>query len=295
MVDPRLPWSGSDVELEQALHRVQRHVAFPPTPELAAAVRRQLIAPPPSPYRVSLGDRLRPRRLAAAGLVLAIIALGVLSLSSNLRMAIADRLGVGGIEIIFVDESPTPWPTDEPSHVGPSLLLGERLTLEAAQARVPYAIRYPASLGPPDEVYLRQLSAGPMVTLLYLPRTNLPAAAETQVGALLMQFPAGSHPADLAKRVSMGSGHVSAVELASGPGYWLTGATELVIADDPTADFDSDTRRPSANVLIWDADGVTYRLEIDLTKSDAIRLANDLTPAFPAAADIMTPEGTKPT
>lgn len=266
-------------DLEQALTELAPRVAYPPTPDLAATIRAQ-IAAEPAPLRPgwSWPALLRPRRLAVAFLVLLIIAVGAVAISPELRTAVAKRLGIHGIEIIFVDETPTP----AASPVGTTLLLGEPMTLEEAQSRVGYVIQVPAELGPPDEVYLRQLSAGPMVTLLYRPRPGLPEAEETGVGALLMQFPATSDIDQIVKRVTMGTGSVISVMIDGADGFWVMGSSELVISQDPSAGF-APVSRPSADVLIWEQNGMAYRLEVNLLMSDAIRIAESLQSATPVS------------
>ena len=261
-------------DLEQALTELAPRVAYPPTPDLAATIRAQ-IAAEPAPLRPgwSWPALLRPRRLAVAFLVLLIIAVGAVAVSPELRTAVAKRLGIHGIEIIFVDETPTP----AASPVGTTLLLGEPMTLEEAQSRVGYVIQVPAELGPPDEVYLRRLAAGPMVTLLYRPRPGLPEAEETGVGALLMQFPATSDIDQIVKRVTMGTGSVISVMIDGANGFWVMGSSELVISQDPSAGF-APVSRPSADVLIWEQNGMAYRLEVNLLMSDAIAIAESLQP-----------------
>jgi hypothetical protein len=262
-------------DLEQALTELAPQVAYPPTPDLAATIRARIAAEPaPSGPGWSWPALLRPRRLAVAVLVLLIIAVAALAVSPELRTAVAKRLGIHGIEIIVVDETPTP----AASPVGTTLLLGEPMTLAQAQSRVSYVIQVPAELGPPDEVYLRQLSAGPMVTLLYRPRPDLPEAEETGVGALLMQFPATSDIDQIVKRVTMGTGSVIGVTIDGTSGFWVMGSSELVISQDPSAGF-APVSRPSADVLIWEEDGMAYRLEVNLLMSDAITVAESLQPA----------------
>lgn len=262
-------------DVERLLVDLRLHVAFPPTPDLAGTIRANINT------RTARSDRPRtgwwtwqPRTMAIGFGVIVLAAAGLLAASPDLRTAVANRLGLGGIRIEFVDETPTL----EASPMGVTLLLGEPTTLENAQARAPYVIQAPASLGAPDEVYLRQLSAGPMVSLLYRARPGLPEAAETGVGALLMQFPAGPHPADLAKRISMGEGVVIEVGVGEADGYWITGYSEFVIAQDPSEAFDEAIGRPSANVLLWQVGEVTYRLETDLDRAAAIQLAGSLQP-----------------
>jgi hypothetical protein len=273
MSDARSPLTQY-ADIERALTDLAPRVAYPPTPDLAGTIRAR-IAAEPAPARPgwSWPALLKPRRLAVAFLVLLIIAVGALAISPDLRTAVAKRLGIHGIEIIFVDETPTP----AASPVGTTLLLGEPMTLAEAQSRVGYVIQIPAELGPPDEVYLRQLEAGPMVTLLYRPRSDLPEAEETGVGALLMQFPATSDIDQIVKRVTMGTGSVLRVPVNGVTGFWVMGSSELVISQDPSAGFAPVSRR-SADVLIWEQDGMAYRLEVNLLMSDAITIAESIQP-----------------
>ena len=71
MAEPR---RLTDVELEGALRGLGPHYPYPPTPNLAAAVRRRIVARPVVPVR-RLALWRDPRRLAlaaAAALVLAV-------------------------------------------------------------------------------------------------------------------------------------------------------------------------------------------------------------------------------
>lgn len=264
---------GQYADLERALLDLAPQVAFPPTPDLAGSIRAQ-IAASPSPRRWQWPSLFQPRRLAIAFLALLVILGAALTLSTGLRTSIAKRLGVHGIEIIFVDETPTP----RASPAGATLLLGDSMTLAEAQSRVDYVIQVPAALGPPDEVYLRQVWAGPMVTLLYRAREGLPAATETGVGALLMQFPVSSEASDIAKRISLGMGSVSEVRIGDTFAYWVTGESELVIDQDPSTSLLDSVGRPSADVLIWEQDDLTFRLELDVVRSEAVRIAESLQP-----------------
>jgi hypothetical protein len=287
MAESRLQFDPS-ADLERALREIAPLVSFPPTPDLADTIRARIAAEQASsrPAR-SWSALLRPRRLAVAFLVLLLVVAAVLSLSPGLRASVANRLGVHGIEIIFVEETPTPAATP----VGTTLLLGENVTLTEAQARAGYPIQIPAELGPPDEVYLRQRSTGPMVTLLYRPRPGLPEASETGVGALLMQFPASGGVEQIVKRITMGSGSMIAARIDSVTGFWVTGSSELVIAQDPSAGFPDSVSRPSANVLIWEENGMVYRLELDTPMRDAVKIAESLHPIPQPSTRVWLPLG----
>src|SRR5687767_5628793 len=120
-------------DLERALSDLAPQIAFPPTPDLAGTIRSH-IAAHPAPQRPSWQwpALLQPRRMAIAFLALLVVFGAVLVFSPGLRTSIAKRLGVHGIEIIFVEETPTPQATP----VGTTLLLGESMMLSEAQSRV---------------------------------------------------------------------------------------------------------------------------------------------------------------
>jgi hypothetical protein len=101
------------------------------------------------------------------------------------------------------------------------------------------------------------------------------------VGAVLMQFPADAPVGDISKRISQGMASMLDVAINGNPGFWISGETELVIDQDPSAGWQDLIGRPSGNVLIWEADGITYRLETALTMRDAIALAESLAPVKP--------------
>ena len=168
---PLLP--PHDPDLERALNALGSRLAFPPTPDLARAVRDALAAPPPRRRPIGLVIAPSPpRRWALAVLTLVLLLVALLALAPGVRTSIAKRLGVSGIAITFVTETPTPHPPVAASPVGPTLLLGERRTLAETRASVPYPDSSAGVARPPDEVYLRQVSAGSMVSLLYHPRSR---------------------------------------------------------------------------------------------------------------------------
>jgi len=102
-----------DLELEQLLRRLGEQIAFPPTPPLAAAVRRSIL----------VHGRPRPARWRRFGVVLAaatLIAVLLLALSPTIRTAVAGRLGLRGISIHQAPSVPTapttlPLPTAAPT------------------------------------------------------------------------------------------------------------------------------------------------------------------------------------
>jgi hypothetical protein len=282
MAETRRLASLPDAELERALRRLGRRIEFPTTPDLTSAVRARIAEQPaPRPGRLLW---FTPRRsLAAAAAILFFLLAAALAVFPGARDAVADLFGVRGIQIsIERDEEPTPVPTlvatAAASPVGPDLSLGRQVTLQEARTLAPYEIHVPnpAAYGEPDEVYVRNLpDDNTMVSLIYYPAPDLPEAEETGVGALLMQFEAREDVNYIMKGVFEGGGYTTPTELGDGDAWWVYGATRIVLLDDPSAPC-CPAGRPSANVLLWEQDGLTFRLESDLTMSRATTLAESI-------------------
>jgi hypothetical protein len=194
------------------------------------------------------------------------------------RNAIADRLGLHGVLIRWVDQAPTP----EPSPVGAPLLLGRRVSLEDARAAVDFPVRVPAAAGfnAPQEIYLLEQDHGAMVSFVYPAGPELPASDETDVGALLTQFE-GEADRDMIEKGLLNDGaretHLEAVTVGGEPGFWISGAphTYFVVCYDG-GECRQERYRLAGNVLIWEQDGVTLRLESALPGEDALAIAESL-------------------
>lgn len=257
-----------DIELD--LSDLGHRIAWPPAPRLAERVQAEI---------PTIRRRRFPRRTGSSGFTLAaaavaLVLVATLALLPSTRDAVASLLGVPGIRIEFGTHS------DEVPAAGSELLLGKPVSLGEAAELVAFDIQVPqaATLGAPDEIYVREVVAGPMVSLLWHARSGLPAAAETGVGALLMEFQTEDHPGSLIKRLAAG-GEPELVQIGDASGFWISDASVLMIAQDPSVGFRPAESRPSANVLVWQRDGVTFRLETALSHDAAIRLAESLEPA----------------
>jgi len=279
-----------DQQLEQALADLGRLIEFPRTPDLATAIRSRLEADATAERNLE-PDNVRfltPWRALAIAAAVALLFLGAaLAGLPDFRHAVADRLGVRGIKIVFEDETPTP----ETTPIG-TLLLGERMTLEEAKATVSFELKAPnlPGVGEPDEVYVRTLvtefdslkRTQQIVSFIYYPSDALPETRETGAGALLMQFETQDSAAILGKSIGEG-GNVIRVEIddaLGGEGWFVVGPSSLYLFPDPSR---SDCcgpveRRPSGNVLLWESAEVTYRLESSLDSADSVEFAESLEP-----------------
>src|SRR5262245_52031174 len=93
----------SDGELDAILTALGEEIAYPPTPDLAGRVRRQLpnVSRPRWDFPWTSGARIWRPGLVALVVIFLVLA-GALLLSPALRQGVADRLGLRHVSIRFV-------------------------------------------------------------------------------------------------------------------------------------------------------------------------------------------------
>jgi hypothetical protein len=262
--------SLSEPELERRLADLGPHL-FPLTPDLATRVRHQL--------ENDAARTARPRPLTAwlAAALLLILIAGTLALFPAARYAIADRLGLRGVLIHWVDEIP-----GEPSQVGAPLTLGRRVTLDEARVAVDFPVLVPTAAGfdTPAEIYLMDGDEGEMVSLVYPAGPGLPESDVTGVGALLTQFQ-GEADRGLIEKGLPDSGpnesRLEAVSVGGEPGFWISGAPHgfFFVCHD-VSECREERYRLAGNVLLWEQDGLTLRLESELSLDEALAIAESV-------------------
>lgn len=253
-------------ELAGALTSLGPRIEYPATPDLAAQVGHRLRREPAPPGVRGIPRLLSRRGLAIAALVL-LVALAAATLTPGVRSAVAGWLGVLGIEI-RVENDPSP-----PAPGVGDLGLGHESTLEGARRAVsfPVASLHAPGFTAPDDVLLGKSPVGGQVSFLFRPRPGLPDSAGTGVGLLLSQFRASLGEALIKKVVSTDTS-VEPVALGDG-GYWIAGRPHFIAYVDAAGRVREETTRLAANTLVWEEDGVTYRLESSLAKARVLRLA----------------------
>jgi hypothetical protein len=272
----------TDHELQAALAEVGRGLDWPPEPDISVTVgerlRRESPARPPSWFRGPRRRMVRPIRsrppawrLVAAAIVAAVVLFSaVLAVSPGARKAVAGWFGLRGVEIQQTKEPPRA-PT---RRIGEGFDLGRRVTIPQAEHAAGLTVRVPAALGPPDAVFVNPLSVGDgEVFLLYRPRPGLPESAQTGAGALLSEF-RGDIDRAFMKKVAL-STQTRFVRVNGNPGFWIRGSHDIAYLDrhgDPV----QGTLRLSGSVLLWEQDGLTFRLESALSLDQALAVARTL-------------------
>jgi hypothetical protein len=266
----------SDVSLEKWEARLRATASafpYPPTPDIVGAIRPQLEARP--------ARRVSPQ-WAWAFAILVITLAGLLAVP-QVRAGLIEFLQIGVVRIRLVAPTPTATPTLV-AHTGtprpptpaprPSatpytsvLQLAGETTFEKAQASVTFPIflpTYPGDLGKPDKVYLQDLG-GQGVVLVWLD-PNEP----TRVRMSLHQFPAASFV------IEKGEPNILEITTVNGElAAWTEGPYLLRILRNGREGLDFG-RLITGHVLIWVDNGITYRLETELSLKEAVRIAESL-------------------
>jgi hypothetical protein len=241
---------GPQDALTRELELVGRALSYPATPSLAGAVAARLAPPPrPAPAWGFAGVAL-----AAAVVVLAVVA-GTIAPARDAMADIFDR-----INIFEVDDVPEDLSAE---------IDGQAVTVEAAERRLGRPVLLPtgedAGTEAPVKILLQEFSGSPLVSvaLLFEPDNRTPY--------ILFQTNANA---------GKGLGPGAEAERLSGVGddqaYWLSGLRIVQLYDPSEGLIQESQRRTDTNTLLWSEDGFVYRIEGDLSREEAIAIAQSL-------------------
>ncbi len=219
----------------------------------------------------AFAQRLAPmaRRRRVRTLVAAVIAL--LMGATGATAAVVSRIvRVGGVEI-QLDTAPTP---TQATTTAPSPLRwpGEPVTLEEARRRFHARIRLPRTLGPPRSAYWMVPPSTGQVTTVWSTAAKLPPTSDPTIGALLTQFRGTASAAPIMKKVAGPGTKVEPVTVNGHAGWWLSGAGHSVAIVDSSGTR-VEPARLARNTLLWTQGDITFRLEINVSRDDALRIA----------------------
>jgi hypothetical protein len=264
-----------DRDLERELGELGARIEYPPTPDLARELRRQLEEEGEEERRRRRGWFRFPdpiSRLAAAAALL--LVLGVPVLSPAMRETFSSWFvegqsaaggGPSGVAVESGDAAPRQSSSEEAPPVGSNRGFGEPITLREARAAQDAPILLPEAmkLGVPDEVYALEPSSGGGVVLVYRSRPGLPPLGDSGIGLVLTERTGdlGSTYLEEARSVN----GFEEVNVGGERGYWIPhGSAPSVVGS---------AWHPRADVLLWEREGQALRLQADLSKREAIRIA----------------------
>ena len=252
-----------DDELETTLVDIGRHLRYPTAARLSARVRARIERPRTIRERWSL-PAFAPA-FATAAILLIVVALG----SPGVRAAASEFLRLRGVEIFPVPSVPAV--TGAPTLALP----GDRVSLDEARRRVRFSLTVPtaAELGAADDVYVETSPTGDRVTLVYRVRAGVLVSKEVGVSALVVEF-RGALDEILLGKATGPETKVQQVTVNGGRGFWLEGVPHQFFYREPDGSVRPDTLRLAGNTLLWEQGGVTLRLEANVTRDQALRIAS---------------------
>ncbi|MET8348398.1 MULTISPECIES: hypothetical protein [unclassified Micromonospora] len=236
-------------DLERELRGLSTWLETPDAPDVTTRVRARLTEPP--------SRRRRWRAYAAAALVALLVAV-LPPGRAALADAVAGLLRFAGVTVVT---SPDPvLPTGTPS----PLPAQRTAALDEAQRAVRFPIRLPAKLGPPERV----LVADPDDTGAYRVATLLYHGGALRIDAFDGRL-------DLAFHKQTSRPGAEWVQVDGDFAVWVGGPHVLAYVD-RTGQVRMETARLAASTLIWQGADASYRLEGDLTRAEAIEIAESL-------------------
>jgi hypothetical protein len=297
MTDRSLP-PGMD-DLEAGLLALGTEIAFPATPDLASAVAARLRAtaasgPASRPVAVTApGGAVRPRPIRRS-LVRSLLLAAALAL-----LVVAGAFAVRfGLDLLSIDFGPIPSPgpsasaagagpgasiapgvstspvATSPGPLGRGLGLGAPASLDEVRAEAPFEVLVPDELGPPDAVYLGGRELRGQVALVYEAGPDPPPSAILDGAGLLVTQNQGEADEGLAhKLVDAGLASVVSIDVHGSQGYWISGEPHAFWYIAPDGTTIENTGRLVGDTLVWERDGVLYRIEGAISREQALQIA----------------------
>jgi hypothetical protein len=243
-----------DDRMDAALRSLAAEVAFPPTPDLRRRVVERITAAPSRPW-------WRPAALPRA-LALAIVAT-LLVVATVAALAFA----LPGLRIIFVPSVPSP------SAAAP---VADRLALGAPVAPDTVDVGVPSALGTPHEAYM--LGDHEVLTLVYRSSDELPPLGTSEVGLLLQRIDGVLDGGRVEKLVDEVGARVTHVEVNGSDGFWIEGPPHVIRYITPSGAERLEATRLVGDALVWEREGVLYRIESSLGRDETIQVAESIEP-----------------
>jgi hypothetical protein len=203
---------------------------------------RKMAYPPPPDIEFQHRSYSRTHRWQWVTVITLIIVVVLGALIEPVRAAVVDVLEIGGIRIEIGEQDTTS---------APQLVLVGETTLQEAQQAVEYDLKFPKLLGLPQAVYLQE----GLVVL----RWEDVALYQFQGRGFFKGTP-------VIEYVNVKGSDVAAWIETPHLLWFTTGDQEQ----------QQQAYLVEGNVLIWEQDNITYRLESNLSKSEVIALAESL-------------------
>jgi hypothetical protein len=205
--------------------------------------------------------------------VMVVAAGGTLAVSPAARSAVLEWLGLKSVKI--ERKAPTATPQPQRGQLGENLLLGDAVSLDEARRRAEFTVRVPGALPPPDAVYFdAPPPPGGRVSFVYRPQPGLTRSAQTGTGLLVSEWRATVTPV---VEKAAGGAKLERFQIDGDRAFFISGKAHGVAWMDENDDVEFEDQRLAGNTLLVErADGLLLRVEGDITRDDAVRIARSL-------------------
>jgi hypothetical protein len=222
-----------------------RELDLPGPPDVAPAVLRRIGEARRAPFW--------RRRALLVAVAAVLVAVGAVLAVPPARSAILDFFGIGSAEIRIVDELPA-------VESGP-LEVGDPTTLAAVRERVPGLLEpHGDGAGKPDHVYVLGYGNGTPVTFVW---------GEPERPRLLLTQVRGRFHFE---KLVLGGTDMVVTDVNGADAAWIEGDPHVVFVETDRGGVDLPGRL-ARNTLVWSRGPVTLRLEGELSREDAERIA----------------------
>ena len=257
-------------ELERALVRLGGDLAFPETPDVAAAVGDRLERAAPARRRAP------SRRALVVAFVALVVAVGAAMAVPSARTAILEFFGLRGATVTRVDTLPPVETRPEAPDPVTELELGSPVPVVDGSVRVkwPYLL-VPEALGPPDAAYYSSVLRDGKVSLVYEPGAGVPRSRYTGVGILVTEFRGDFAPGYVDKLAESGT-TIERLRVGPHPAVWLEGGPHFVAFRTPGGNFGEEVARLAGNTLLVQHGRLLVRIEGELEQERAVEIARSL-------------------
>ena len=234
-------------ELESRLTELGRELELPPAPDVAPAVLAGLERAPRRPS---------PWRLAVVAVAVVAIAIGAAFAVPQARSTILRWFHLRGVTVERVQTLPRA--VERSSAAG----LGRPLSRKDAERVVGFRLALPPL--PRGESQVVYVLDDALATVLVKSEGR---------PAMLSEFRAPGF--DVFKKSAAGKTVIESVQVNGREGLWLEGGPHTLTYIDRSGRFRERTVLIHGNVLFWERDGLTLRLEGHLTKREALEIARN--------------------
>ncbi|MGH2378319.1 MAG: hypothetical protein ACRDGT_07565 [Candidatus Limnocylindria bacterium] len=258
---------GSAFDLEETLRDVGSRLAYPASADLRPAVLARI----EQGHGRGLMDLFRsPLSLAPAVATLVLLLVTTLAFQPVASSA-AEALGLRGISLFRVPE-----PARTPGPAGPVFPADAYrvVSVEEASRDVGFAVKAPAALGHPDAIFVRRTD-GAAMAFLYYGVSGIPVFASDPAFVLITEI-RGSLEAQLLGKILPPGTTAEELEVNGGRGFWIEGEPHELFYRSPSGEILTDTVRLAGNVLLWEQDGLLMRIEAQVGRDQAQRIARSM-------------------